>query len=76
MAKNRGDLLEKVMDSLFEIGWSLSRIEIYTKLFPTTRMIELTSRLYAAIVEFLQDVIAHFQRHPVRESAPSIHAVV
>jgi hypothetical protein len=70
MAGNRGGLMERITDSLFEIGMTLSRIEVYMKLFPTARMLELASMIYAAVVDFLQDVIAHFQRSPMRESAP------
>lgn len=67
MAKNRGDLLDKLADMLVEVGMSLSRIEVYTKLYPTARMVELTSILYAAVADFLQEVIATFQRSAVRE---------
>jgi hypothetical protein len=70
MAGNRGGLMERITDSLFEIGMTLSRIEVYIKLFPTARMLELASMIYAAVVDFLQDVIAHFQRSPMRKLAP------
>jgi hypothetical protein len=70
MAGNRGGLMERITDSLFEIGMTLSRIEVYMKLFPTARMLELASMIYAAVVDFLQDVIEHFQRSPMRKLAP------
>lgn len=46
---------------------SLSRIEIYSKLYPTERMLSLTSDLYAAVIDFLQEVITTFQRSAVRK---------
>lgn len=67
LAKNRTDLLEKLADMLIEVGMSLSRIEIYTKLYPTARMVELTSILYAAVIDFLQEIITTFQRSAVRK---------
>jgi len=73
MTKNRSDLLTKVTDMLIEIGLNLSRIEIYAELYRTTRMIKLISMLYASVIEFLQEIITHFQRNAVRES--SHHAV-
>lgn len=67
MAKNRKELLTKLTDMLVEIGLTLSRIEVYAKLFPTARMIELTSMLYAAVVDFLKEVIVHLnQRKTIR----------
>ncbi|AEO59552.1 hypothetical protein MYCTH_2307943 [Thermothelomyces thermophilus ATCC 42464] len=62
MAKNKKELLTRVTDMLVEIGLSLSRIEVYAKLFPTARMVELVSMIYAAVAEFLEDVILHFAR--------------
>lgn len=68
MAKNHSDMMTKLTDMLVEVGLNLSRIEVYLKLYPTARMVELTSMLYAAVVKFLQEVIAHFQRSAVRKS--------
>jgi len=66
MAKNRGDLMVRITDMLVDIGMALSRVEVLVKLYPTTRMVDLTSRLYAALVEFLEEVILLFQRSAVR----------
>lgn len=72
MAKNRKELLTKLTDMFVDIGLTLSRIEVYAKLFPTARMIELTSMLYAAVVDFLQEVIAVFSKgSTMRESWPT-----
>lgn len=76
MAKNRNDLMAKLTDMLVEIGLNLSRIEVYLKLFPTSRMVELTSMLYAGVVKFLQEVIAHFQRNAVRELPADVAVAV
>lgn len=62
MAKNKKELLVKVTDMLVEIGLTLSRIEVYAKLFPTARMIELISMIYAAVTDFLEEVIVHCNR--------------
>jgi len=62
--------MTKLTDMLVDIGLNLSRVEVYLKLYPTARMVELTSMLYAAVVKFLQEVIAHFQRSSVRELSP------
>ncbi|KAK4154701.1 hypothetical protein C8A00DRAFT_42577 [Chaetomidium leptoderma] len=68
MAKNKKDLLAKVTDMLVEIGLTLSRIEVYAKLYPTARMVELISMIYAAVAEFLEEVILHFHtKSPVRK---------
>jgi hypothetical protein len=67
MAKNRKELLTKLADMFVDIGLTLSRIEVYAKLFPTARMVELISMLYAAVVDFLQEVIvAYSQRNTMR----------
>lgn len=66
MAKNRGDLMVKITDMLVDVGMALSRVEVLVKLYPTTRMVELTAKLYAAFLEFLEEVIALFQRSAVR----------
>ncbi|KAH6853203.1 hypothetical protein B0I37DRAFT_387821 [Chaetomium sp. MPI-CAGE-AT-0009] len=62
MAKNKKELLVKVTDMLVEIGLTLSRIEVYANLFPTARMVELISMLYAAVADFLEEIILHFNR--------------
>ena len=68
MAKNHTDMMTKLTDMLVDIGLDLSRVEVYLKLYPTARMVELTSMLYAAVVKFLQEIVAHFQRSSVRKS--------
>ncbi|KAK4239290.1 hypothetical protein C8A03DRAFT_14313 [Achaetomium macrosporum] len=60
MARNKKELLSKVTDMLIEIGWSLSRIEVWAAMYPTARMVELISMLYAAVADFLQEVVLHF----------------
>lgn len=65
--KNRSDLLASITDMLTQIGLDLSRIEVYTKMYPTNRMLELTSMLYAAVVDFLKEVIEHFQQNKMRK---------
>ncbi|KAK0752806.1 hypothetical protein B0T18DRAFT_356562 [Schizothecium vesticola] len=72
MAKNRGDLLVKITDMLVDVGMALSRVEMLVKLYPTTRMVELTAKLYAAFLEFLEEVIALFQRSAVRQLFSSL----
>ncbi|KAK3299813.1 uncharacterized protein B0H64DRAFT_379214 [Chaetomium fimeti] len=72
MAKNRKELLVKVTDMLVEIGMTLSRIEVYANLFPTARMVELISMLYAAVADFLEEIILHFNRKsPLRKLVSS-----
>lgn len=66
MAKNRGDLVTKLADALVEIGLLLGRIEMALKMYPTNRMLELSSMLYTAVVDFLEEVILLFQRSAVR----------
>ncbi|KFA55886.1 hypothetical protein S40293_06936 [Stachybotrys chartarum IBT 40293] len=72
MVKNHSDLLMSILDMLTEIGLDLSRIEVTTKLYPTKRMIELTSMLYGAIVDFLQEVITYFQKNKMRRFWSSV----
>jgi hypothetical protein len=68
MAKNKRELLSKVTDMLIEIGWSLSRIDVWAAMYPTARMLELISMLYAAVADFLQEVVLHFaHRSSVRK---------
>lgn len=57
MYKNKYDVLSKVFDVLIDIGLDLERIRAYSALYPTPRMLEFTADLYAAIVEFLEQVI-------------------
>lgn len=57
---------------LVEIGLTLSRIEVYADLFPTARMVELISMLYAAVADFLEEIILHFGRKsPLRKLVSS-----
>ncbi|KAK1749656.1 hypothetical protein QBC47DRAFT_131331 [Echria macrotheca] len=72
MAKNRGELMTKITDNLVDIGMALSRVEMLIKLYPTARMVELTSRLYAAVLEFLEEIILLFQRSAVRQLLSSL----
>jgi len=69
MVKNRNDLLVSITDMLIDIGLDLSRIELYTKVFHIKRMVELTSMLYAAVVEFLQEIVEESRKNPVRASS-------
>ncbi|KAF6812664.1 hypothetical protein CMUS01_13003 [Colletotrichum musicola] len=57
MSKNSSEVLSKVLDVVIDIGRSLERIRAYTKLYPIPRIVEFTTELYDAIVEFLEKVI-------------------
>lgn len=57
MTKNNSSVLSKVIDVMIDIGRDLERIRGYIALYPTPRMLEFSSELYAAIVEFLEKVI-------------------
>ena len=65
MSKNHTDLLNKVTDMMVDIGLNLSRVQLYARIFPTVRMLELTAELYAAVVEFLQQIISHSQKKTI-----------
>ncbi|KAK3901236.1 hypothetical protein C8A05DRAFT_16554 [Staphylotrichum tortipilum] len=73
MAKNKRELLSRITDMLVDIGLTLSRIEVYSRLFPTARMVELVSMLYAAVADFLEEVIvALTQKSPFRKLLSSL----
>ncbi|KAF4779207.1 hypothetical protein HER10_EVM0001834 [Colletotrichum scovillei] len=57
VTKNNSNVLSKVIDVMIDIGRDLERIRGYIALYPTPRMLEFSSELYAAIVEFLEKVI-------------------
>ncbi|KAK1492237.1 hypothetical protein CTAM01_10031 [Colletotrichum tamarilloi] len=57
VTKNNSNVLSKVIDVMIDIGRDLERIRGYIALYPTPRMLEFSSELYAAIVEFLDKVI-------------------
>jgi hypothetical protein len=61
-SKSHHNMMLKFTDMLVELGLNLSRIELYRHIFPTGRMLELVSELYAAILEFLQEVILYMQK--------------
>lgn len=61
-AKSHYDTLYKFTDMMVAIGTNLARIELYREIFPTARMLQLVSQLYAAIVEFLQGFILYLQK--------------
>lgn len=63
ISKNHYDMLYKFTDMMIEIGLNLERIELYRHIFPTGRMLELVSELYAAILEFLQEIIIYSQKN-------------
>ena len=68
MAKNRGEFLVKFTDMLVDIGFLLSRIDVFPEVFPTERILGLTSLLYTTIIDFLQETIMLFQRKAVCKS--------
>ncbi|EXF80256.1 hypothetical protein CFIO01_11145 [Colletotrichum fioriniae PJ7] len=57
VTKNNSSVLSKIIDVMIDIGRDLERIRGYIALYPTPRMLEFSSELYAAIVEFLEKVI-------------------
>src|SRR5690348_11557320 len=65
MSKNNYDVLSKVVDVVIDIGRNLERIRAYAKLYPTPRMLEFTADLYAAMVEFLEEVIKDAKKNPI-----------
>ncbi|OLN97248.1 hypothetical protein CCHL11_07718 [Colletotrichum chlorophyti] len=68
MSKNNYDVLSKVVDVVIDIGRNLERIRAYAKLYPTPRMLEFTADLYAAMVEFLEEVIKDAKKNPIRRA--------
>lgn len=67
-AKSHYDTLYKFTDMMVVIGTNLARIELYRHIFPTARMLQLVSQLYAAIVEFLQGFILYLQKKTYSKS--------
>lgn len=66
IAKSHYETLYKFTDMMIEIGTNLARIELYRHIFPTSRMLQLVSQLYAAIIEFLQGFISYLKHGSVR----------
>ncbi|KUI73445.1 hypothetical protein VM1G_08951 [Cytospora mali] len=62
IAKSHYETLYKFTDMMIEIGTNLARIELYRHIFPTARMLQLVSQLYAAVVEFLQGFILYLKQ--------------
>lgn len=62
MAKSHYDTLLRFTDVMSQIGINLPRVELYRKIFPTTRMLQFVSQLYAAIVEFLREFIVYLKQ--------------
>lgn len=57
---------------LIQTGKTLSRIQIYARLFPTENMLGLASDLYAAVLDFLQEVVTTLQRGAIRKFLSSM----
>lgn len=67
MAKSHYDTLFKFTDVMSQIGINLPRVELYRQIFPTTRILQFVSQLYAAIVEFLQEFIIYLKQKNYRK---------
>ncbi|KAG8167035.1 hypothetical protein KVR01_002724 [Diaporthe batatas] len=67
MAKSHYDTLYKFTDVMTEIGINLPVVELYRQIFPTTRILQFVSQLYAAIVEFLQEFIIYLKQKNYRK---------
>lgn len=67
MAKSHYDTLYKFTDIMITLGTSLPRVELYRQIFPTTRILQFVSQLYAAIVEFLQEFIIYLKQKSYRK---------
>lgn len=67
MAKSHYDTLFKFTDVMSQIGINLPRVELYRQIFPTTRILQFVSQLYAAIVEFLQEFIVYLKQKTYRK---------
>lgn len=61
-SKSHHEMLFRFTDMIVEIGLNLARIELYRHIFPTGRMLELVSELYAAIVEFLGEIVVYLSK--------------
>lgn len=44
------------------IGTNLARIKLYRQVFPTARILQIVSQLYAAIVDFLRGFVLYLQK--------------
>jgi hypothetical protein len=60
------NLTQRIADMLEEIGDNLPRFVLYQRLLPTTRMSQVISKLYAAVIEFLYCTIVYFHRSRIR----------
>ncbi|KAH8754096.1 hypothetical protein F5883DRAFT_186893 [Diaporthe sp. PMI_573] len=67
MAKSHYDTLFKFTDIMSQIGINLPRVELYRQVFPTTRILQFVSQLYAAVVEFLQEFITYLKQKNYRK---------
>ncbi|KAJ0123333.1 hypothetical protein J7T55_011798 [Diaporthe amygdali] len=67
MAKSHYDTLFKFTDVMCQIGINLPRVELYRQIFPTARILQFVSQLYAAIVEFLQEFIVYLKQKSYRK---------
>ncbi|POS80828.1 hypothetical protein DHEL01_v200795 [Diaporthe helianthi] len=67
MAKSHYDTLYKFTDVMTEVGTNLPVVELYRRIFPTARILQFISQLYAAIVEFLQEFIIYLKQKNYRK---------
>lgn len=67
MAKSHYDTLLKFTDVMSQIGINLPRVELYRQIFPTARILQFVSQLYAAIVEFLREFIIYLKQKNYRK---------
>ncbi|KAJ9155277.1 NACHT domain protein [Pleurostoma richardsiae] len=72
VSKNHYSMLCRFTDMMVEVGLNLSRVELYRHIFPTGRMLELVSELYAAILEFLQEMIIYTQKRTYKKFLGSL----
>jgi hypothetical protein len=66
IAMNYISLAQRIADMLEEIGDNLPRFLLYQRLLPTSRMSQVISKLYAAVIEFLYCTIIYFHRSRIR----------
>jgi hypothetical protein len=66
IAMNYISLAQRIADMLEEIGDNLPRFLLYQQLLPTSRMSQVISKLYAAVIEFLYCTIIYFHRSRIR----------
>ncbi|ETS76760.1 hypothetical protein PFICI_12147 [Pestalotiopsis fici W106-1] len=69
---NHGELLLQYAKMLTEIGQLLPRTELNATLYPTLRLREAISLLYAQIIKFLQDASKWYLRSPAGRALSSI----